>query len=86
MRKKIILMLLVAGLLCVAGWTGYAQRSTQSRATYEYQVVFDPTETGGMDEGLKKLNEIGSDGWELAGVNRGNREGAAKLYFRRLRN
>jgi len=35
-----------------------------------------------MDAGMKKLNELGAQGWELAGVSRGENP-PAKLYLKR---
>ena len=86
MKKNILLTLIVVALLCVAGWTGYGQRSTQSRVTYEYQIIFDPTETGGLDDGIKKLNELGFTGWELVGIKGASRGPGTMLYLRRPRN
>jgi len=86
MKKSIFLGLVLIALLCIVGWTSYGQRGTQSPATYEYQVLYDPTETGSMDEGIKKLNELGAQGWDLVGINYEKGITApAKLYFKRLK-
>jgi predicted negative regulator of RcsB-dependent stress response len=85
MKKKLLPGLVLITLLGVAGWTSYGQRSTQPQVNYEYQVIYDPTETGSMDEGIKKLNEIGAQGWELVGVSNEANVVAAKLYFRRVK-
>ena len=86
MKKSIFLSLVIIALLCLAGWTSFGQKSVPSQVIYEYQVLSDPTETGSMDEGIKKLNELGAQGWELAGINyeRGVTS-PAKLYFKRLK-
>lgn len=86
MKKSIFLSLIVIALLCIAGWTSYGQRPIQSNVTYEYRVVDDPTDTGGTDEGLQKLNQLGAGRWELVGVSNGRNADAAKLYFRRVKN
>ena len=86
MKKSIFLSLMVIALLCIAGWTIYGQKTVPSQVTYEYRVVYDPTETGGMDEGLQKLNELGAGRWELVGISHERNVAAAKLYFRRVKN
>jgi hypothetical protein len=71
MKNKLLLGLAIIALLSIGAWTGYAQRDKPSGVSYEYQVLPDPTETGSMDDGIKKLNELGAQGWELVGVSRG---------------
>lgn len=83
MRSKIIVALLIVALLSLSAWSGQSQTERVSSVSYEYQVLADPTETAGMDEGLKKLNDLGAQGWELAGVSRrGN--AVSRLYFKRV--
>lgn len=86
MKKRIFLSFVTIALLCLAGWTSFGQKSAQSQVIYEYQVLPDPTETGTRDEGVKKLNELGAQGWELVLINyeRGI-TAPAKLYFKRLK-
>ena len=59
MRSKIawIFGSLILAILIVVGWTVYGQRSTTPRPAWEYKV------TGPISE--QKLNELGSQGWEL---------------------
>jgi hypothetical protein len=85
MRKKMLLGMAVAVLLCVVGWTSYAQRSNPSKVSYEYQVMADPTEIMNFDEGVKKLNELGAQGWELVGVAGPSEHSGTRLYFRRIK-
>ena len=85
MKKRLLPGLIVIVLLDVAGWTSYGQRNSQPRASYEYQVIYDPTETGSASEGIKKLNELGAQGWELVGVNHEGNIVTTKLYFRRIK-
>jgi hypothetical protein len=47
--------------------------------------MIDPTESSSQDEGLKKLNELGAQGWELAGVTKTGGYGSARLYFKRAK-
>lgn len=84
MRSKVLTVALVVALLSIVAWSSQGQTDKPGSVSYEYQVLADPTETASMDEGLKKLNELGAQGWELAGVAKvGNK--ASRLYFRRIR-
>ena len=84
MRSKVLTVALVVALLSTVAWSSQGQPDKTGSVSYEYQVLTDPTETGSMEEGLKKLNELGAQGWELAGVVKvGNN--ASRLYFKRIR-
>lgn len=48
-------------------------------------LAADPTESSGLDEGTKKLNELSAQGWELAGVTKSGGYGSARLYFKRAK-
>jgi hypothetical protein len=66
MTNRLFLSLVVVALLCLAGWTGYAQvqRSNPTRQTWEYIVVDaynDP------DRIKSAFNQYGAQGWEYAG-------------------
>lgn len=84
MRNKIATVLLVLALVSIGAWIAKGQTDQVKRVSYEYQVVGDPTAWQGMDEGLKQLNRLGYEGWELAGV---VQQGKAPplLYFKRVR-
>jgi hypothetical protein len=58
MRGKIYILILVAVLLFVVGWTRSAPREM-----WEYKVVVIFERQTEMEQGLNKL---GSEGWELA--------------------
>jgi hypothetical protein len=63
MTNRLFLSLVVVALLCLAGWTGYAQvqRSNPMRQTWEYLMVDaynDPTQA------QRVLNQYGAQGWE----------------------
>ena len=84
MKNKLAIALLVFGLLSIPAWTGKGQTDKAGSVSYEYQVLADPTAWQGSDEGLKKLNHLGSQGWELAGVvQQGN--APPLLYFKRVK-
>ena len=69
MKNKIFLGLAMVVLLITAAWTGYGQKEkSSSSVAYEYAVVYDPIESMAMDEGIAKLNEFGSHGWEIVGI------------------
>ena len=60
--------MLVVALLSICVWTGAGQSQRVGRVSYEYQVVDGPSNAVNFDEGMKKLNQLGAQGWELAGV------------------
>ena len=84
MRSKIATMLLVVALVTIGAWIAKGQTDQVKKVSYEYQVLTDPTTLQVTDEGLKQLNRLGSQGWELAGVvQQGN--APPLLYFKRVR-
>lgn len=84
MKNKIAVVLLVVALLSIAAWSSQGQTEKLRSVSYEYQVLTDPTGTEGMEQGLKRLNDLGAQGWELAGVSqRGNV--VPTLYFKRVK-
>lgn len=84
MKNKIAVALLGVALLSIAAWSSQGQTERVRGISYEYRVLPDPTGTEGMEQGLKRLNHLGSQGWELAGVSqRGNV--APTLYFKRVK-
>jgi hypothetical protein len=84
MRSKIAIAILVVALLSIGAWSGKGQTEKVKSVSYDYQVLTDPTEVSGLEDGQKKLNELGAQGWELAGVSaKGN--SASKLYFKRVK-
>ena len=85
MRSKIAIALLITAVLSIGAWSGQGQTERLKSVSYEYLVLADPTESAGLDEGTKKLNELGSQGWELAGVTKSGGYGSARLYFKRAK-
>ena len=84
MRNKVATMLLVMALLSVGAWIAKGQTDQIKGVSYEYTVLTDPTTLQVTDEGLKQLNRLGYEGWELAGVvQRG--KAPPVLYFKRVR-
>ena len=85
MKSKLAIAFLIVGLLFIGAWRGQGQTQKVKSVTYEYLVLPDPTETSALDEGIKKLNELGAQGWELVGVSKSGGWGSARLYFKRVR-
>ena len=84
MKSKLAIAFLIVGLLFIGAWRGQGQTEKVKSVSFEYLVLPDPTETSGVDEGLKKLNELGAQGWELAGVTKSG-NGSTRLYFKHAR-
>jgi len=66
MTNRLFLSLVVVAVLCLAGWTGYAQvqRNNPMRQTWEYIMVDaynDPAQA------QRVLNQYGAQGWEYIG-------------------
>lgn len=60
MKNRLYLSLVVVALLCLAGWTGFAQgqRSNPARQTWEYTVCL-------YNHPSCSLETLGAQGWEL---------------------
>ena len=84
MTSKIAIALLITGLLSIGAWNGQGQTDKARSVAYEYQVIGDPTGWHGQDEGLKKLNQLGAQGWEITGVVQ-HGENPPTLYLKRVR-
>ena len=85
MKSKLAIAFLIVGLLFVGAWRGQGQTGKVENVSYEYLVLPDPTEGSESNQGLKKLNELGAQGWELAGATKSGSYGSARLYFKRAR-
>lgn len=88
MKVKTLLIFAALILVCVVGWTGQAQRNKPAATTWEYQVILDPAfqsfaSTGEFAKGIKEMNEIGAQGWEIVGVT--NTENGVMLYLKRAK-
>jgi hypothetical protein len=64
LKRLSLAVAVAAALLCLIGWTGYAQRSRPRRPTWEYKSA--TFSNGNTFE--KELNELGAQGWELVEV------------------
>jgi len=84
MKSKIVVMLIVLVSIGTAAWSSMGQSQRRGRVSYEYMVIGDPTDNQ-PEQGLKKLNELGAQGWELAGVRAESPNYAQKLYLKRIK-
>ena len=74
---------MVASLSTLA-WRVHGQTDKARSVSYEYQVMADPTVWQGQDQGLKTLNSLGGQGWEITGVVQ-HGENPPTLYLKRAR-
>jgi hypothetical protein len=88
MKTKLNLLATVV-LLCLIAWTIYGQKQTPPKVSWEYQV----TGFNSWVEASGKLNEFGSQGWELVSVTEvgstanqeGGSHGSVTVYLKRAR-
>ena len=85
MRSKLAIAFLIVGVLSIGAWNSQSQTEVVKNVKYEYLVIPDPTESASLDEGMKRLNELGAAGWELAGTTKSGGYGSARLYFKRAK-
>ena len=84
MRSKITIVFVIAGLVSIGAWSSQGQTDKARNVSYEYQVIGDPTASYGQEAGVKRLNELGSQGWEITGaVQHG--ENPPTLYLKRVK-
>jgi len=87
MKPKIILIIAALALLCLAGWSGRAQRS--SRTAWEYKVISVYGTIELAPPSMKQFNDAGEEGWELVmvrseeSVRGGQRQIRLDYYFKR---
>jgi len=85
MKSKLAVAFLIVGLLFTGAWRGQGQTDKAEGVSYEYLVLADPTESSESNHGLKKLNDLGAQGWELVDVSKSGGWGSARLYFKRVK-
>lgn len=84
MKSKLIIVTLLAALLSIGAWTSKGQTDKTRNVSFEYQVIADPIAWAGPDEGLKKLNQLGAQGWEITSVIQQG-ENSPVLYLKRVK-
>ena len=86
MKTKTLWMLLVVALICLVGWTAYAQSQTPSaggRTIWEYKTI-----RGNRALRDDQLSDMGAQGWELVLFDdgeRGNGSYGGTYYFKRAK-
>lgn len=82
MKKTFYLGLSLIALLCVLGWTGYGQKQSARKGSWEYLTV----STGEAKyREAAGLNGLGALGWELVSVGTTDNSGNVVLYFKRAK-
>lgn len=74
-KAELLLLSVAVVVFCVVGWTSFAQRESPSksnRVVWEYETV-----SGNNPLSKEKLDELGSQGWELVTFDTGQRGGRA---------
>ena len=89
MKTKLNLLIAAVALLCLVGLTNYGQKPAPAKISCEYYVH-------GFNNWLEasgKLNELGSQGWELVSVTEvgsttnqeGGSHGSVTVYLKRAK-
>lgn len=86
MNNKIVLSIIALAAMATFAWSSMAQSQRGARVSYEYQVIFDfsNTDQKGREEGLKNLNLLGAQGWEVVAVTTETNY-PSKIWLKRVR-
>lgn len=77
MKNKFFLIVALFSLLCLAGWTGHAAKSSPQPPAWEYKVL-----DNSWDE--RDLNKLGAEGWELVAVDASRGDHVYAFFKRRI--
>jgi len=80
-RLFVVALLLICFIFALPNLIGHGQSTP--RIVWEYKIIFD-----GNANNEKKLNELGAQGWELAGIRVTDFNGqttGAHYYFKRAK-
>ena len=85
MRTKVLVSVIVLASIGTVAWSSMGQSQRSSRVSYEYQVMDDFMNHIGEQEGLKNLNRLGAQGWEVVTVTSGSENYPPKIWLRRVK-
>jgi predicted negative regulator of RcsB-dependent stress response len=87
MKIKVLVSLIVLGLIVTVAWSGMGQSQRSARVSYEYQVIddFSNSDQKSQSEGLKNLNRLAAQGWEVVTVVPESRNYAPKIWLKRAK-
>lgn len=84
MKTKWAIASLMVAVILLGAWNGLGQGQRSTRISYEYLVIDESANSLQAQEGLTKLNQLGAQGWELAGIST-NKDSPTKLYLKRVK-
>ena len=90
MRRSVYMGVILLVVVIAAGWAASYRSAASTRVSWEYKIISDPTQHTGGDQfnaGVKALNDLGLQGWELVGVSdevkSGGYQTETRLIFKR---
>lgn len=85
MKSRILVSVIVLASIGTAAWGSMGQSQRAARVSYEYQVIDDFANRSGAEEGLKNLNRLGSQGWEVVAVTTESSNYPPKIWLKRVK-
>ena len=87
MRTRILVSVIGFALIGTVALSGMGQSQRAARVVYEYQVIADFSNSNqkSQDEGLKNLNRLGAQGWEVVTVVPESRNYPPKIWLKRAK-
>lgn len=87
MRNKILVIAIVLASLGTAAWSSMGQSRKSARVEYDYLVLadFSNSTQAAAEEGLRNLNRLGTEGWEVVAVVPESRNYPPKIWLKRVK-
>ena len=87
MKSKLVASLIVLAAIATAAWTSMGQSQRSGQVLYEYRVIYDfsNSDQKGQEEGIKNLNHLGSQGWEIVAVTTESTNYVPKIWLKRVK-
>ncbi len=85
MRNKILVTVILLASIGTAAWSSMGQSQRGTRLSYEYHVIDDFSNNIRAEEGLKTLNRLGDQGWEVVTVVPESRSYPPKIWLKRVK-